>query len=54
MSEVRTGSAQKWLVTVLDRSHEVCVEVEGKTKAHARRAALKLHPWGHIVRVEKA
>jgi hypothetical protein len=46
-------SQKLWLVTLLDRGVEVCVEVEGKTKEHARRAARELHPQGHIVHVEQ-
>jgi hypothetical protein len=43
-----------WLVTLLDRGYEICVEVYGKTKAQARREAHELHPHGHIIHVERA
>lgn len=44
---------RKWEVTLLDRGHEVTVEVESGTKEGARREARKIHPAGHIIHVEE-
>lgn len=55
MSEERFVSKKPrtWLVTLLDRGHEVVLEIDARTKELARREAHDLHPQGHIVHVER-
>lgn len=42
-----------WFVTLLDKGQELCVEVYANTKPGARGRAKELHPYGHIIHVEK-
>lgn len=49
------GGMQKvWLVELIDRGHDVTLEVVAPTKDAAKVEARKLHPHGHIVHVYRA
>lgn len=45
-------SERYYYVTLLDRGRELTIEVAGRTKEQARRAARAIHPQGHIIHIQ--